>query len=215
MSVPKVAIIGRPNVGKSSLLNWLTRRRISVVDPTAGVTRDRVTFLMHEKNRYFELVDTGGIGIVDEDDQLAVCLHQRRSRVHWVGLGERSQFFKDATMKVAPFIHQLLQAITLLPPMQTMLYLLFLFIRRGGLGRQASGARAEREFECVEYFGDVVVELTPRQRVRGRLLGVGARGLPPGQQDRFSSCGQMLAEKHEWIAGRGRHDRECPDVHPS
>jgi GTP-binding protein len=68
MSVPKVAIIGRPNVGKSSLLNWLTRRRISVVDPTAGVTRDRVTFLLHEYNRYFELVDTGGIGIVDEDN---------------------------------------------------------------------------------------------------------------------------------------------------
>jgi len=68
MSVPKVAIIGRPNVGKSSLLNWLTRRRISVVDPTAGVTRDRVTFLLHERDRYFEMVDTGGIGIVDEDN---------------------------------------------------------------------------------------------------------------------------------------------------
>lgn len=68
MLVPKVAIVGRPNVGKSSLLNWLTRRRISVVDPTAGVTRDRVTFLMHEGGRYFELVDTGGIGIVDHDN---------------------------------------------------------------------------------------------------------------------------------------------------
>lgn len=68
MSVPKVAIIGRPNVGKSSLLNWLTQRRISIVEPTAGVTRDRVMFLMHVGDRYFELVDTGGIGIVDSDD---------------------------------------------------------------------------------------------------------------------------------------------------
>ncbi len=68
MPVPKVVIVGRPNVGKSSLLNWLTQRRISVVDPTAGVTRDRVTFLMHLDDRYFELVDTGGIGIVDSDD---------------------------------------------------------------------------------------------------------------------------------------------------
>lgn len=67
MSIPKVAIVGRPNVGKSSLLNWLTRKRISVVDPTAGVTRDRVTFVLHEQGRYFELVDTGGIGIVDVD----------------------------------------------------------------------------------------------------------------------------------------------------
>jgi GTP-binding protein len=68
MSIPRVAIVGRPNVGKSSLLNWLAHKRISVVDPTAGVTRDRVTYLMHEHDRYFELVDTGGIGIVDRDD---------------------------------------------------------------------------------------------------------------------------------------------------
>src|SRR5262245_38302724 len=68
MSVPKVVIVGRPNVGKSSLLNWLAGKRISVVEPTAGVTRDRVTYLMHEGGRYFELVDTGGIGVVDSDD---------------------------------------------------------------------------------------------------------------------------------------------------
>lgn len=68
MGIPKVAITGRPNVGKSSLLNWLADRLISVVDPTAGVTRDRVTWIMHEHDRYFELTDTGGIGIVDSDD---------------------------------------------------------------------------------------------------------------------------------------------------
>ncbi|MFM7055411.1 MAG: ribosome biogenesis GTPase Der [Planctomycetota bacterium] len=68
MAIPKVAITGRPNVGKSSLLNWLAERLISVVDPTAGVTRDRVTWFMHERDRYFELIDTGGIGIVDSDD---------------------------------------------------------------------------------------------------------------------------------------------------
>lgn len=68
MAIPKVAIVGRPNVGKSSLMNWMADRLISVVDPTAGVTRDRVTWIMHENDRYFELVDTGGIGIVDSDD---------------------------------------------------------------------------------------------------------------------------------------------------
>ena len=68
MSVPKVAIIGRPNVGKSSLFNWLAGRFISVVDPTAGVTRDRVEHLVQEGDRYFELIDTGGIGIEDIDD---------------------------------------------------------------------------------------------------------------------------------------------------
>jgi GTPase len=71
MSVPQVVIVGRPNVGKSSLLNWQAGRLVSVVDPTAGVTRDRVTYLMHAGNRYFELVDTGGMGIEDADDLTA------------------------------------------------------------------------------------------------------------------------------------------------
>ncbi|MCA9118367.1 MAG: 50S ribosome-binding GTPase, partial [Planctomycetaceae bacterium] len=68
MAVPRVAIVGRPNVGKSSILNWLARHRVSIVDPTAGVTRDRVTHLIHEGDRWFELIDTGGIGINDVDD---------------------------------------------------------------------------------------------------------------------------------------------------
>ena len=42
MPLPKVAIVGRPNVGKSSVFNWLAGRRIAIVEPTAGVTRDRV-----------------------------------------------------------------------------------------------------------------------------------------------------------------------------
>src|SRR5437660_12061286 len=71
VAIPQVAIVGRPNVGKSSLLNWLAGRRISIVDPTAGVTRDRVSTLVNEDERYFELVDTGGIGIEDSDNLTA------------------------------------------------------------------------------------------------------------------------------------------------
>jgi GTP-binding protein len=68
MAVPQVVIVGRPNVGKSSLLNWLAGKRISIVDDQAGVTRDRVTHLMDHNARFFELVDTGGIGIEDADN---------------------------------------------------------------------------------------------------------------------------------------------------
>jgi GTP-binding protein len=71
MAVPVVAIVGRPNVGKSSLFNWLAGRRIAIVDPTAGVTRDRLTALVKLDDRYFELVDTGGMGIQDEDNLTA------------------------------------------------------------------------------------------------------------------------------------------------
>jgi GTP-binding protein len=67
MTLPVVAIIGRPNVGKSSLFNALAGRMISIVEPTAGVTRDRVSAIVEYNDRYFELVDTGGYGIVDSD----------------------------------------------------------------------------------------------------------------------------------------------------
>lgn len=79
MGLPTVAIIGRPNVGKSSLLNALAGHRISIVEPTAGVTRDRVSTLIHAKEHYFELVDTGGYGIVDADqltDHVTGQIHQ-------------------------------------------------------------------------------------------------------------------------------------------
>lgn len=75
MALPIVAIVGRPNVGKSSLLNCLVGRRIAIVDFVPGVTRDRVSAPLPIRadsrtgeERYVELVDTGGFGIADTDD---------------------------------------------------------------------------------------------------------------------------------------------------
>jgi len=68
MALPVVAIVGRPNVGKSSLLAFLTRRLVSIVEPTAGVTRDRVSAVCEINDAYFELMDTGGLGIEDSDN---------------------------------------------------------------------------------------------------------------------------------------------------
>lgn len=77
--LPQVAIVGRPNVGKSSLLNMLAGRRISIVDPTAGVTRDRVTYDVDLPPttkggpvRWCEVIDTGGYGIYSGDDEYNV-----------------------------------------------------------------------------------------------------------------------------------------------
>jgi GTP-binding protein len=66
--LPVVAIVGRPNVGKSSLFNFLAGRRISIVDPSAGVTRDRVSSSVPIGDRHVELTDTGGMGIEDADN---------------------------------------------------------------------------------------------------------------------------------------------------
>ncbi|HVC96593.1 MAG TPA: ribosome biogenesis GTPase Der [Pirellulales bacterium] len=81
MRVPQVVIVGRPNVGKSSLFNWLVHKRVAIVDAKAGVTRDRLSQLMCINDRYFELVDTGGMGIEDEDNLTSHIEHQIEAAV--------------------------------------------------------------------------------------------------------------------------------------
>jgi GTP-binding protein len=72
MSLPKVVIVGRPNVGKSSLFNCLLRRRVAIVEDMPGVTRDRIAapwaLTDDEDSTYVELIDTGGMGIEDIDN---------------------------------------------------------------------------------------------------------------------------------------------------
>ena len=69
MSKPIVAVVGRPNVGKSTLFNQIGKKRVSIVDDMPGVTRDRIyldaEWLTHE----FTIIDTGGIEF-DESDHI-------------------------------------------------------------------------------------------------------------------------------------------------
>src|ERR1043165_10127047 len=74
--MPVIAIVGRPNVGKSSLLNALVGKRISIVQDMPGVTRDRVSIPLRVDDRYVELVDTGGYGFVDPDQLTQHIKHQ-------------------------------------------------------------------------------------------------------------------------------------------
>jgi GTP-binding protein len=74
--MPTIAIVGRPNVGKSSLLNALARKRISIVQDMPGVTRDRVVTPLQIAGHWVELVDTGGYGFVDPD-QLTEHINQQ------------------------------------------------------------------------------------------------------------------------------------------
>lgn len=90
--IPSIAIVGRPNVGKSSLFNRLVGEPVAIVDPTPGVTRDR---LLHEVERdgfRFEIVDTGGIGIVDEH-RLESDVYRQVDRA--IGTADRIVFLTD------------------------------------------------------------------------------------------------------------------------
>lgn len=65
---PIIAIVGRPNVGKSTLVNRLVGARKSIVDDMPGVTRDRIYFDVEWQHKYFTVIDTGGIVPGDEDE---------------------------------------------------------------------------------------------------------------------------------------------------
>lgn len=66
MSIPTLAIVGRPNVGKSTLFNRMAGERISIVEDVPGVTRDRIYAHSEWLGREFSIIDTGGIEMSDE-----------------------------------------------------------------------------------------------------------------------------------------------------
>ena len=76
MAKPIVAIVGRPNVGKSTFFNYVCGKRISIVEDTPGVTRDRIYAEAEWRNRTFTLIDTGGIEPYAEDKIMQQMLRQ-------------------------------------------------------------------------------------------------------------------------------------------
>ncbi len=97
MSKPIVAIIGKPNVGKSTFFNYLAGSRISIVEDTPGVTRDRVYAETNWRGRNFTLVDTGGIEPESED----IILSQMREQANLaIGMANVIIFLTDVRQGV-------------------------------------------------------------------------------------------------------------------
>ncbi len=76
MSSPLVAVVGRPNVGKSTLFNRLTGKRIAIVEDTPGITRDRLYAPGEWAGRHFTLIDTGGI-VLNETDPIVTQVRKQ------------------------------------------------------------------------------------------------------------------------------------------
>src|SRR5512139_2970390 len=77
-----MAIVGRPNVGKSALFNRIVGRRIAIVHDEPGVTRDRISAEAEWRGRRFTLVDTGGIGLLRGEKAADVLAHAAFDQVH-------------------------------------------------------------------------------------------------------------------------------------
>ncbi len=96
---PKVAILGYPNVGKSSLVNRLSESRVAVVHEMPGVTRDRHEVPCEWNGRRFTLIDTGGMDLLDEDPMAGSIREQAQAAMADADLGV---FVVDAQGGVRP-----------------------------------------------------------------------------------------------------------------
>ncbi|MBS3821452.1 MAG: ribosome biogenesis GTPase Der [Phycisphaerae bacterium] len=115
--IPKVAIVGRPNVGKSSLLNMLAGRRVSIVDAVPGVTRDRVNTQLDlppasrgGPPRSCQVIDTGGYGVYSDDATYHVLTEDIEHQIS-VAVDEAQLvvFVLDAQAGVTPLDEQVAQ----------------------------------------------------------------------------------------------------------
>lgn len=98
-----VAIVGRPNVGKSAVFNRITRRRIAIVHDQPGVTRDRLSAEARWRDERFELIDTGGLGFLDNKTAQDVFSAGTRAQAE-VAIADASViiFVTDITAGITP-----------------------------------------------------------------------------------------------------------------
>ena len=98
-----VALVGRPNVGKSTLFNRITKTRKAIVDSTPGVTRDRHYERVNWDDRYFILIDTGGLDTDDSDNMVSIIRSQTLQAIEEADI---ILFLLDAREGLTPADHE-------------------------------------------------------------------------------------------------------------
>ncbi len=168
MNLPRVVIVGRPNVGKSTLLNRLAGSRVAIVEPTEGVTRDRVIVRARLSGtfgeRWVEVIDTGGIGIVDQDDLGPLV---ERQIDHAIRSADLVLFVVDARAGITPLDQE--------------------------VARRLRGAGREVQLLCNKVEGD----RQAWEVDSFRALGIGGDPLPISAQngDGIGDLVELIAER--------------------
>ena len=193
MPVPYVVIVGRPNVGKSSLLNWQAGKLVSVVDPMAGVTRDRVTYLMQSGERYFELCDTGGIGIEDPDNLTADVEKQIQTAVEEADL---ILFVVDGQVGVTPLDKEVAER---LRPLGKPILLVV---------NKCDSTKTDSEvFEFLSLMNVPLIQTSVKaNRNRKELLEAIVEQLPPAAEDESADGTTLISEPELKLAIVGRRN---------
>jgi GTPase len=193
MSVPKVAIVGRPNVGKSSLFNWHSGRFLTVVDPNAGVTRDRIENLVCERDRYFELIDTGGIGIEDVDDLTIQIEDQIRIAIEQATL---LLFVVDGQTGLVPLDREVAERLRRVEKPKVLVV------------NKCDSTRTDAEVDEFRRLcdGPLVVTSVKADRNRAELLDAILELLPPVSEDEAAEGASLAAEPEIKLAIVGRRN---------
>ena len=97
MAYPLIAVVGRPNVGKSTFFNKVAGRRISIVEDIPGVTRDRIYADVEWQGRKLTLIDTGGIDVHSDDIFLRQMRQQAQIAIETADVSMSSMSSASAT----------------------------------------------------------------------------------------------------------------------
>jgi GTP-binding protein len=170
MGLPLVAIVGRPNVGKSALFNRLIARRTAIVEATPGVTRDRIYQRCEWVNRFFDLVDTGGIETESGDPLLE---QMRRQAEVAMAEAEVILFVVDARDGLLPADQEVAELLR-----KTRKPVLLVVNKMEGL----RPAEAAADFYALGLGEPVLVSAAHGLGIGDLLEGVVKRLPPPGEE---------------------------------